>query len=75
MSAMLAERGFDTVFGVPGVHSIELYCGIEGTGLRHVLARHEQGAGFMADGYARAKCKPGVAYVPRSTMNCKTICG
>ncbi len=60
---MLAERGFDTVFGVPGVHNIELYRGLEGTGLRHVLARHEQGAGFMADGYARATGKPGVAYV------------
>ncbi len=60
---MLAERGVDTVFGVPGVHNIELYRGLEESGLRHVLARHEQGAGFMADGYARATGRPGVAYV------------
>ena len=63
ISAMLADRGIDTVFGVPGVHNIELYRGLEECGLRHVLARHEQGAGFMADGYARATGRPGVAYV------------
>ncbi len=63
ISAMLAERGIDTVFGVPGVHNIELYRGLEASGLRHILARHEQGAGFMADGYARATGKPGIAYV------------
>ncbi|MDJ0628670.1 MAG: thiamine pyrophosphate-binding protein [Rhodobacter sp.] len=60
---MLADRGVDTVFGVPGVHNIELYRGIEQAGISHVLARHEQGAGFMADGYARATGKPGVAFV------------
>ncbi len=60
---MLKARGIDTVFGIPGVHNIELYRGIEAAGLRHVLARHEQGAGFMADGYARATGRPGVALV------------
>ncbi len=63
ISAMLAERGVDTIFGIPGVHNIELYRGLEESGLRHVLARHEQGAGFMADGYARATGRPGIAYV------------
>ncbi|MCG6903114.1 MAG: 5-guanidino-2-oxopentanoate decarboxylase [Rhodobacter sp.] len=63
ISAMLASRGIDTVFGIPGVHNIELYRGLEESGLRHILARHEQGAGFMADGYARATGRPGVAYV------------
>ncbi|MEK6216277.1 MAG: thiamine pyrophosphate-binding protein, partial [Boseongicola sp.] len=63
LAAMLADRGVDTVFGIPGVHNIELYRGIEDAGLRHVLARHEQGAGFMADGYARATGKPGVCFV------------
>ncbi|MFQ5624223.1 MAG: 5-guanidino-2-oxopentanoate decarboxylase [Paracoccaceae bacterium] len=58
----LKERGVDTVFGVPGVHNIELYRGLEEAGIRHVLARHEQGAGFMADGYARASGRPGVAF-------------
>ncbi|MCK0149083.1 5-guanidino-2-oxopentanoate decarboxylase [Marivita sp. S6314] len=63
ISHMLKDRGVDTIFGIPGVHNVELYRGIEQAGITHVLARHEQGAGFMADGYARASGKPGVAYV------------
>jgi len=63
ISHMLKDRGVDTIFGIPGVHNQEMYRGIEEAGIRHVLARHEQGAGFMADGYARATGKPGVAYV------------
>jgi acetolactate synthase-1/2/3 large subunit/5-guanidino-2-oxopentanoate decarboxylase len=60
---MLKSRGVEVIFGIPGVHNQELYRGIEEAGITHVLARHEQGAGFMADGYARATGKPGVAYV------------
>ncbi|MEP4199083.1 MAG: 5-guanidino-2-oxopentanoate decarboxylase [Aliishimia sp.] len=63
ISHMLKARGVTHVFGIPGVHNQEMYRGIEEAGLIHVLARHEQGAGFMADGYARATGKPGVAYV------------
>ncbi len=63
ISHMLRDRGVDTIFGIPGVHNQEMYRGIEEAGITHVLARHEQGAGFMADGYARATGKPGVAYV------------
>ncbi len=63
ISRMLKERGVDVIFGIPGVHNQELYRGIEEAGITHVLARHEQGAGFMADGYARATGRPGVAYV------------
>jgi len=63
ISHMLKSRGVDTIFGIPGVHNQEMYRGIEEAGIRHFLARHEQGAGFMADGYARASGKPGVAYV------------
>ncbi|MEM9013018.1 MAG: 5-guanidino-2-oxopentanoate decarboxylase [Pseudomonadota bacterium] len=59
----LAARGVRTVFGIPGVHNVELYRGLEESGITHVLARHEQGAGFMADGYARASGQPGVAFV------------
>lgn len=59
----LHEQGVDTVFGIPGVHTIALYRGLAGSGIRHVTPRHEQGAGFMADGYARASGKPGVAFV------------
>ncbi len=57
---LLEDYGVDTVFGIPGEHTLELYRGIETSNVRHVLVRHEQGAGFMADGYARASGKPGV---------------
>ncbi|KUJ85657.1 acetolactate synthase isozyme1 large subunit [Ruegeria marisrubri] len=63
ISHMLRDRGVEVIFGIPGVHNQEMYRGIEEAGITHVLARHEQGAGFMADGYARATGKPGVAYV------------
>ncbi len=63
ISHMLKARGVEVIFGIPGVHNVELYRGIEEAGITHVLARHEQGAGFMADGYARATDKVGVAYV------------
>ena len=63
ISHMLRTRGVEVIFGIPGVHNQELYRGIEEAGITHVLARHEQGAGFMADGYARATGAPGVAYV------------
>ena len=61
--AGLVARGVELVFGIPGVHTVELYRGIARAGLRHVTPRHEQGAGFMADGYARVAGKPGVAFV------------
>ncbi len=63
ISRMLKARGVEVIFGIPGVHNIEMYRGLEEAGLTHVLARHEQGAAFMADGYARATGRPGVAYV------------
>jgi acetolactate synthase I/II/III large subunit len=61
--AGLRARGVDVVFGIPGVHTVELYRGLGRSGIRHVTARHEQGAAFMADGYARVSGKPGVALV------------
>ena len=63
ISHMLKARGVEVIFGIPGVHNQEMYRGIDEAGITHVLARHEQGAGFMADGYARATGRPGVAYV------------
>ena len=60
---LLADYGVDTVFGIPGTHSIELYRGLESGRIRHVSPRHEQGGGFMADGYARVTGKPGVCFV------------
>jgi glyoxylate carboligase len=61
--ALLAANGIDTVFGIPGVHNLELYRGLALTGLRHILVRHEQNAGFAADGFARASGQPAVAFV------------
>ncbi|WP_231757754.1 5-guanidino-2-oxopentanoate decarboxylase [Microbulbifer elongatus] len=60
---LLKGYGVDTVFGIPGVHTIELYRGLPGSGLTHITPRHEQGAAFMADGYARASGKPGVCFL------------
>src|SRR5213082_23793 len=59
----LAANGVDTVFGIPGVHNIELYRGLECARLRHVLVRHEQNAGFAADGYARVSGSVAAAFV------------
>lgn len=59
----LKRYGVECVFGIPGVHTIELYRGLAGSGIRHVTPRHEQGAGFMADGYARVSRKPGVCFI------------
>src|ERR671937_2715397 len=59
--SLLEAYGVDTVFGIPGVHTIELYRGLARSDIRHITPRHEQGAAFMADGYARVSGKPGVA--------------
>lgn len=57
---LLGDYGVDTIFGIPGVHNVEMYRALPRSKIRHILTRHEQGAGFMADGYARATGKPGV---------------
>jgi acetolactate synthase-1/2/3 large subunit len=60
----LAAEGVRHVFGIPGVHNLSIYDALLGqTGINHVLARHEQGAAFMADGYARASGEVGVVLV------------
>jgi len=61
--AALEAAGVDVVFGIPGVHTLALYDALHNSSIRHILARHEQGAGFMADGYARSTGKPGVALI------------
>jgi 5-guanidino-2-oxopentanoate decarboxylase len=59
---LLEAYGVETIFGIPGVHNIEMYRAMPRSKIRHILVRHEQGAGFMADGYARASGKPGVCF-------------
>src|SRR5690554_5704701 len=61
--SLLVSYAVDTVFGIPAVHTVELYRGLASSKIRHVTPRHDQGAAFMADGYARASGKPGVAFV------------
>src|SRR5262245_7193410 len=62
--AALEAEGVRHVFGIPGVHNLAIYDALlRQDRITHVLARHEQGAGFMADGYARASGRPGVVVV------------
>ncbi len=60
---LLERYEVDTVFGIPGVHTLDLYRGLANSRIRHIQVRHEQGAGFMADGYARMTGKPGVCFL------------
>src|SRR5438132_14417859 len=60
----LRAEGVRHVFGLPGVHNLAIYDALlKQHEITHVLARHEQGAAFMADGYARASGRPGVVAV------------
>jgi len=56
----LAAHGVRDVFGIPGTHNLELYRYLPASGIRQVVTRHEQGAGYAADGYARVSGRPGV---------------
>ena len=56
----LTREGVDTIFGFPGGLNLSLYDAIYDSDIKHILARHEQGAGHAADGYARASGKVGV---------------
>ncbi|MCW5852365.1 MAG: thiamine pyrophosphate-binding protein [Anaerolineae bacterium] len=59
--ACLAAQGVETVFGIPGVHNLAIYDALRRTPtIRAITTRHEGGAGFMADGYARVTGRPGV---------------
>lgn len=60
---LLRAYEVDTVFGMAGTMTLDLYRGIALTGIRHVQCRNEQGASLMADGYARATGKPGVCTI------------
>src|SRR5262249_62165255 len=63
----LRDHGVRHVFGYPGGQLTPIYDALyRDGGIRHVLARHEQAAAFMADGYARATGRPGV---------CLAVCG
>ncbi|TNM37806.1 thiamine pyrophosphate-binding protein [Nocardioides albidus] len=59
---MTALRGYgvDTIFGIPGTHNLELYRHLPELGIHPVTTRHEQGAGYAADGWAQQTGLPGV---------------
>ncbi len=59
----LEQQGVDTVFGLPGGAILPVYDPLIDSSIRHILVRHEQGAGHMAEGYALATGRPGVAIV------------
>lgn len=74
--ASLEAEGVDTIFGYPGGQAIKIYDALyDSTSIRHVLARHEQGATHMADGYARATGKPGVVLVTSGPGATNTVTG
>lgn len=56
----LRNYGVDTVFGIPGTHNLEFYRPLTALGVRPVTTRHEQGAGYAADGWSLQTGKPGV---------------
>ena len=58
---VLQAASVRTVFGIPGLHTLGLYDALaDAPSIRHILTRHEQGAAFAADGYARVLGQPGV---------------
>ncbi|UUX51294.1 5-guanidino-2-oxopentanoate decarboxylase [Nisaea acidiphila] len=60
---LMESYGIDTIFGIPGVHTVAFYRGLAASGLRHVTPRHEQGASLMAYGYALASGRPAACSV------------
>ena len=72
----LVAEGVDTVFGYPGGVVLPIYDALYNyKKLRHILVRHEQGGVHMADGYARASGKPGVALVTSGPGATNTVTG
>jgi len=62
ITLLLERQGITTIAGIPGGANLPMYDALHGSGIRHVLARHEQGAGFIAQGMARATGKPAVCF-------------
>ena len=73
----LEREGVDVMFGLPGGAILPVYDPIIDSSIRHILVRHEQGAGHMAEGYAHATGRPGVAMVtsgPAATNIVTPLC-
>ena len=62
VAQVLVANDLTTGFGIPGIHNLGLYDALAGEPrIKHFVVRHEQGAGFAADGFARVSGKPGLA--------------
>ncbi len=73
----LEMEGVEVMFGLPGGAILPVYDPIIDSSIRHILVRHEQGAGHMAEGYAHATGRPGVAMVtsgPAATNIVTPLC-
>jgi len=73
----LEMEGVDTIFGLPGGAILPVYDPLLDSPIRHILVRHEQGAGHMAEGYAHVTGRPGVAMVtsgPAATNIVTPLC-
>ena len=73
----LEMEGVEVMFGLPGGAILPAYDPIIDSPIRHILVRHEQGAGHMAEGYAHATGRPGVALVtsgPAATNIVTPLC-
>ncbi len=73
----LEMEGTEVMFGLPGGAILPVYDPLIDSSIRHILVRHEQGAGHMAEGYAHATGRPGVAMVtsgPAATNIVTPLC-
>ena len=73
----LERQGVEVLFGLPGGAILPVYDPLIDSPIRHILVRHEQGAGHMAEGYAHATGRPGVAMVtsgPAATNIVTPLC-
>ena len=73
----LAAHGVELAWGIPGTHNLEIYAHLTAAGIRHVLPRHEQGAAFASDGFARVTARPGVCITTSgpAVLNAATALG
>ncbi len=71
----LENHGVEYIFGLPGGSAIPIFDALVGSKIKLILVRHEQGATHMADGYARATGKPGVALVTSGPGATNTVTG
>ena len=71
----LEMEGTEVMFGLPGGAILPVYDPLIDSSIRHILVRHEQGAGHMAEGYAHATGRPGVAMVTSGPADRWWRCG